>query len=329
MASFRAFRIHKTDGRIQGRFDTVTLDDLTAGDVVVKVRYSTINYKDALGATGRSPILRKYPLAGGIDLAGEVVSSADPRFQPGQPVLVNGCGLSETQDGGYSEYARLQGDWVVPVPAGLTLADTMKIGTAGFTAALAVHRMEQNGQAPSQGPILVNGATGGVGSLAIDMLAGRGYEVVALSGKADADAYLKDIGAARILRRQELNLGSKPMESPLWAGAVDNLGGDVLTWLTRTVQPWGNIASIGLAASHELHTTVMPFILRGVSLRGINSVVVPRELRLAVWQRLASDLKPRHLDRICTKTVDFDALPAQFEAYVQGQVTGRTLVRIA
>lgn len=329
MAPFRAFRIHRNDGRIEARFDTVTLDDLTPGDVVVKVHYSTINYKDALAATGKSPILRKYPLAGGIDLAGEVVSSADPRFQPGQAVLVNGCGLSETQDGGYSEYARLQGDWLVPVPAGLTPADTMKIGTAGFTAALAIHRMEQNGQAPAQGPVLVNGATGGVGSLAIDMLAGRGYEVVALSGKADADAYLKDIGAARILRRQETNLGTKPMESPLWAGAVDNLGGDVLTWLTRTVQPWGNIASIGLAASHELHTTVMPFILRGVSLLGINSVVVPRELRLAVWQRLATDLRPRHLDRICTKTVAFDALPDQFEAYVQGRVTGRTLVRIA
>jgi len=329
MQPFRAYRIHRIDGRITARFDQVGLDDLTPGDVIVRVHYSTINFKDALAATGKSPILRKYPLAGGIDLAGEVVSSGDPRFTPGQPVLVNGCGLSETQDGGYSEYSRLQGDWVIPVPAGMSLADTMKIGTAGFTAALAIHRMEQNGQAPANGPILVNGATGGVGSLAINMLAGRGYEVVALSGKSEADGYLRDIGAARVLRRQEVNLGSKPMESPLWAGAVDNLGGDVLTWLTRTVQPWGNIASIGLAASHELHTTVMPFILRGVSLLGINSVATPRDVRLAVWQRLATDLKPSKLDRICHRTVAFDELPAQFDDYIQGKVTGRALVTIS
>ena len=329
MQAFRAYRIHRNDGRIAARFDTVTLDDLTPGEVVVKVHYSTINFKDALAATGKSPILRKYPLAGGIDLAGEVVSSGDARFTPGQPVLVNGCGLSETQDGGYSEYARLQGDWVIPVPAGLSLGDTMKIGTAGFTAALAIHRMEQNGQKPSNGPILVNGATGGVGSLAIDMLAGRGYEVVALSGKADADDYLKAIGAARILRRQDLNLGSKPLEAVQWAGAIDNLGGDVLTWLTRTVDFWGNIASIGLAASHELHTTVMPFILRGVNLLGINSVSTPRDVRLAVWNRLATDLKPARLDRICHKTVRFDDLPGQFDDYIQGKVTGRALVAIA
>ena len=329
MQSFRAYRIHRTDGRIEARFDTVTLDDLTPGEVVVRVRFSTINFKDALAATGKSPILRKYPLAGGIDLAGEVVSSSDARFKPGQAVLVNGCGLSETQDGGYAEYSRLQGDWVIPVPAGLTLADTMKIGTAGFTAALAVHRMEQNGQQPSGGPVLVNGATGGVGSLAINMLAGRGYEVVALSSKADADEYLKAIGAARILRRQDLNLGAKPLEAAQWAGAIDNLGGDVLTWLTRTVDYGGNIASIGLAASHELHTTVMPFILRGVNLLGINSVATPREVRLAVWQRLATDLKPVQLDRICSRTVQFDELPAQFADYIHGRVTGRTLVQVA
>jgi NADPH2:quinone reductase len=329
MQPFRAYRIHRSDGRIAARFDQVTLDDLTPGEVVVKVRYSTINFKDALAATGKSPILRKYPLAGGIDLAGEVVSSSDSRFAPGQAVLVNGCGLSETQDGGYSEYSRLHGDWVIPVPVGMGLADTMKIGTAGFTAALAIHRMEQNGQAPGKGPVLVNGATGGVGSLAINMLAGRGYEVVALSGKAEADGYLRDIGAARVLRRQEINLGSKPLEAVQWAGAIDNLGGEVLTWLTRTVDFWGNIASIGLAASHELHTTVMPFILRGVNLLGINSVATPRDVRLAVWQRLATDLRPAKLDRICQRTVSFDELPAQFDDYIHGKVTGRTLVAIA
>jgi NADPH2:quinone reductase len=244
-------------------------------------------------------------------------------------VLVTGCGLSETQDGGYAEYSRLQGDWVIPLPNGLSDADAMKVGTAGFTAALAIHRMEHNGLSPAKGPVVVTGATGGVGSLAINMLAGRGYEVVAVSGKPDADAYLREIGAAKILRRQELDLGSKPMEAAQWAGAIDNVGGEVLTWLTRTAQYDGNIASIGLAGSHELHTTVMPFILRGVNLLGINSVATPRPVRLDVWHRIATDLRPAALDRIAHKTVTFDELPQQFDDYIKGRVTGRTIVQIA
>jgi NADPH2:quinone reductase len=329
MPAFRAYRIHRADGKIAGRFDQVTLDDLTPGDVVVRVNYSCINYKDALAATGTAPILRKYPLAGGIDLAGEVVSSADPRHAPGQRVLVTGCGLSETQDGGYAEYARLQGDWVIPLPQGMSEQDAMRLGTAGFTAALAIHRMEHNGQAPAKGPIVVTGATGGVGSLAINMLAGRGYEVVAVSGKPEADEYLRGLGAVRVLRRQELDLGSKPMEAVQWAGAIDNVGGELLTWLTRTVDFWGNIASIGLAGSHELKTTVMPFILRGVNLLGINSVATPRDVRLAVWERIATDLRPAKLDRIADRLVTFDELPAQFDDYIKGRVTGRTVVRIS
>jgi NADPH2:quinone reductase len=296
--------------------------------VVVRVSCSDINYKDALAATGQGRILRRYPLVGGIDFAGEVVSSADARYAPGQKVLVTGCGLSETHDGGYAEFARVQGDWVIPVPAGLTELDAMKLGTAGFTAALAIHQMERNGQKPANGPVVVTGATGGVGSLAIDMLAGRGYEVVAVSGKKEAEPYLREIGAARVLVRQEIDLGSRPMEKATWAGAIDNLGGPVLTWLTRTVDQWGNIASVGLASSHELVTTVMPFILRGVNLLGINSVLTPRELRLEVWRRLATDLKPARLDRITTRVVGFDELPAQFDDYIQGRVTGRTVVRI-
>jgi NADPH2:quinone reductase len=329
MKPFRAYRIHRTDGRIEPRFEQITLDDLTPGDVVVRVRYSDINYKDALAATGTAPILRKYPLAGGIDLAGDVVSSADPRYSPGQAVLVTGCGLGETQDGGYSEYARVQGDWVIPLPPGLGDLDAMRLGTAGFTAALAIHQMERNGQVPGKGPIVVTGATGGVGALAINMLAGRGYEVVALTGKSDADDFLRDIGATRILRRQELNLGAKPLEAVQWAGAIDNLGGDVLTWLTRTVDFWGNIASIGLAGGTDLHTTVMPFILRGVNLLGINSVATPRDVRLEVWHRMATDLRPARLDRISSRIVAFDDLPSQFGAYMQGRVTGRTVVKIS
>jgi NADPH2:quinone reductase len=325
---FTAFRIHRIDGRITARFDQITLDDLTAGDVVVRVSHSDINYKDALAATGRAAILRRYPLVGGIDLAGEVVSSADPRYEPGQKVLVTGCGLSETFDGGYAEYARLQGDWIIPLPEGFSEHDAMKLGTAGFTAALAIHRMEHNGQAPGKGPIVVTGATGGVGSIAINMLAGRGYEVVAVSGKPEADDYLTALGAAHILRRQQIDLGSKPMEAVQWAGAIDNVGGDLLTWLTRTVDLWGNIASIGLAGSHVLNTTVMPFILRGVNLLGINSSATLRETRLVVWQRIATDLRPTRLDLIAQRTVPFAELPAQFDDYLQGRVTGRTVVRI-
>jgi NADPH2:quinone reductase len=328
MNAFRAFRIHELDGRVVARFESIGLDDLAAGEVVVRVRYSSINYKDALAATGAGRILRRYPLVGGIDLAGEVVSSSDARFRPGDPVLVTGCGLSETHDGGYAEYARLKAEWVVPLPAGMGLDDAMRIGTAGYTAALAIHRLEQNGQTPQQGPIVVTGASGGVGSLAIDLLAGRGYEVVALSGKPAADEYLASIGAARILRRGAIDLGRRPLEAAQWAGAIDNLGGEVLTWLTRTVDFFGNIASIGLGASPELHTTVMPFILRGVSLLGINSVANPRALRLKVWQRLATDLRPRHLGRISSRTIGFEALPAAFADYLAGRVLGRTLVRI-
>ena len=329
MTPFRAYRIHEIERRIVARFDELTLDDLGPGDVVVRVEYSDINYKDALAATGAGRILRRYPLVGGIDLAGVVVGSRDPRYTAGQQVLVTGCGLSETHDGGYAEYARVSGEWVIPLPAGMSTMDAMKIGTAGFTAALAVHQMEHNGQAPHNGPVVVTGATGGVGSIAINMLAGRGYEVVAVSGKPEADDYLLELGAARILRRQEIDPGTRPMEKALWAGAVDNVGGDLLAWLTRTVDQWGNIASVGLAGGPELKTTVMPFILRGVNLLGINSVLTPRATRLAVWSRIAGDLRPAKLDRICTKVVPFADLPAYFDDYLQGRVTGRTVVKIA
>jgi acrylyl-CoA reductase (NADPH) len=326
MEGFRAFRIHQQG---DSRLETIGLDSLSDGDVVVRVRYSTINYKDALAATGAGKILRRYPLVGGIDLSGEVETSTDPAFSHGQKVLVNGTGLSETHDGGYAEYARLQADQLVPIPEGLDEFQVMAIGTAGYTAALAIHRMEQNGQRPELGEIVVTGATGGVGSLAIDMLAGRGYEVAAVTGKESATEYLRKLGAARVLLRDKIDLGKRPMEEAQFAGAIDNVGGELLTWLTRTMSFWGNIASIGLAASPELKTTVMPFILRGVSLLGINSVYTPRAMRLQVWQRLASDLKPRHLDSIVTRTIDFDALPTAFDAYLKGSVVGRTVVRIA
>ena len=328
MKAFKAFRIHERDGRIAAGFEQMDVAALTPGDVVIRVRYSSINYKDALAATGAGRILRKYPLNGGIDLSGEVVASTDARYQPGQQVLVTGCSLSETVDGGYAEIARIAGDSVIALPQGIDLQQAMALGTAGFTAALAIHRMEHNGQTPARGPIVVTGATGGVGSIAVDLLAGRGYEVVAVSGKPEADDHLKSLGAKRILRRQEIDVGKRPMEAVLFAGAIDNVGGELLTWLTRTVDFWGNIASIGLAASPKLETTVLPFILRGINLLGINSSATPRNVRLDVWKRLASDLRPRHFDRLVTRTIGFDELPAAFDDYIKGRVVGRTVVKI-
>lgn len=325
---FTAFRIHKTDKGISSGFEQVKLDDLTAGEVVIKVAYSDINYKDALAATGKGRILRTYPLVGGIDLSGVVVSSADLRYQSGDKVLVCGAQLSELYDGGYSEYARVKADSIVNLPDGMSLRDVMALGTAGYTAALAIQRMEDNGQLPERGPIVVTGATGGVGSFAINMLSNIGYEVVAFTAKTEQEHYLKALGASRLINRLELEMGNKPLENAQWGGAIDNVGGDTLAWLTRTTHIWGNIASIGLAGGYKLESTVMPFILRGVSLLGINSVEMPLSVRAQGWQRLASDLKPTKLDLISPTTIKFSDLPQAFGAYVEGTVTGRTVVEI-
>lgn len=313
---------------IAARFETLALTDLSPGDVVIDVEYSDINYKDALAATGAGKILRRHPLVGGIDLAGVVRESADARYRAGDAVLVTGSGLSETRDGGYSEVARAEGDSVIPMPRGLDSFRAMALGTAGFTAALAIHRMEHNGQSPERGPILVTGATGGVGSLAVDMLAGRGYEVIALTGKADSAEYLKSLGASKVMLRQELPAGGRPLETVRYAGVIDNVGGALLAGLLPQVDFWGNVASIGLAGGAKLETTVMPFILRGVNLLGINSSATRREERLAVWARIAGDCAPRHLDRIVTRTIGFAELPDAFQAYIDGKVTGRTVVKI-
>ncbi|MCP5150011.1 MAG: oxidoreductase [Ectothiorhodospiraceae bacterium] len=328
MEPFRAFRVHESDGAVDARLERISLDDLNPGEVVIRAVWSDVNYKDALAATGKGKIMRRFPMVGGIDVAGYVHASDDPAFSPGDPVVVTGCGLSEEHDGGFAEYVRVPADFLVPLPAGLDLRESMALGTAGFTAALAIDRMEHNGQTPAAGPVLVNGATGGVGSFAIDMLAGLGYQVVAFTGKRTADDYLRGLGATEIRYRSEEKLGTRPLERALWAGAVDNVGGDELGWLTRTTMPFGNIASVGLAGGIKLETTVMPFILRGVNLLGINSVLVPRALRMRAWERLGGDLKPRHLDRIVTRTVDLDGLPGVFDAFIAGEVTGRTLVRI-
>ncbi len=331
MEPFRSYRINQVaDGdrkKISANFEQMSIDDLTEGDVVIRTSYSTINFKDALAATGKGKILRRYPLNGGIDLAGTVASSRDARYREGDQVLVCGCGLSEIHDGGYSEYARLPGDCIVPMPSGITQYDAMAIGTAGFTAAIAVIRMEDNGQVPERGPIVVTGATGGVGSFAINMLSNIGYSVTAFSGKPQFDGYLKDLGATDIVDRHTVEMGTRPLESAVWGGAVDNVGGDTLNWLTRTVRPWGNIASIGLAGGIGLNSTVMPFIIRGVSLLGINSIEMPREVRDLAWQRLSGDLSPK-LDSIVKSVVEFDDLPSAFDQFMEGTVVGRVVVKV-
>jgi len=326
--SFSALRIHQRAGRVEARLESLALADLSAGDVLIRVAYSGINYKDALAASGAGRILRRYPLIGGIDLAGTVEQSQVPEYRPGDAVLVTGCGLSETRDGGYAAFARVPAEAVVPMPAGLTAASSMAIGTAGFAAARAVMRMQANGQTPSLGPVVVTGASGGVGSLAIDLLAGLGYEVVAVSGKRAAQDYLRELGAAHVLLREELVLGTQPLESARWGGAIDNVGGETLSWLLRSTREQGNVAAVGMAASAQLASSIMPFILRGVSLLGVNSASLPRAPRLATWARLATDLKPRHLERIAARQVGLAQLPGEFADYLAGRVTGRTLVRL-
>jgi len=303
-------------------------NELPGGEVSIRAEWSSVNYKDALAATGAGKIIREFPLVGGIDVAGTVGSSSDPRLAEGDAVLVTGYDLGVAHDGGYAERVRVPAEWVVPVPDGLSTFQAMVLGTAGLTAAICIQRMEDNGQQPEQGPVAVTGATGGVGSIAVDILAGLGYEVTALSRKSDQHARLRELGASEILDPTMLDLGTHPLENGIWAGAIDNVGGDLLAWLTRTTKPWGNIASVGLAGGAELHTTVMPFILRGVSLLGVTSSGCPTALRHRLWKRLATDLRPRHLDSLVSEIVGLDDLPRVFDAMLQGKTHGRTVVRI-
>ncbi len=326
--SFSAFRIHADRGSYRSGIEKLQLGDLSPGEVVIKVAYSSVNYKDALAGTGKGKILRESPLVGGIDVAGHVVESSDAKFKEGDAVLVTGCGLSETRDGGYAQYARLESKWVIALPKGLTPREAMVLGTAGFTAGLSLHRMQQNGQVPSMGPIVVTGATGGVGSLAIDILTRAGYEAHAISGKLEHFDDLIALGAKQCISRKDLYWGQRPLETSRWAGAIDNVGGEMLSGLTRVIHPYGNIASCGLAADAALATTVMPFILRGVSLLGIASAGTARDVRDAVWERLAGEWKPAHLDRIATREVGLDGLPGVFETMLAGGSFGRTVVAL-
>lgn len=327
MDKFKAFRIFNDDNKVAGRVVETSLDDLAPGEVVLKTACSSVNYKDALAGTGTGgKIIRKYPLTGGIDAAGTVVSSSDPRFREGDEVICTSYDMGVAHDGGYSEYCRVKADWVVPLPKGLTLQESMALGTAGYTAGLAVELLELNGMSPRNGKVLVNGATGGVATLAIDMLSANGYEVTALTGKESEQGFLKALGAREVLLRQSLEMGTKPLEKSLWAAAFDSVGGDQLAWLTRTMNTEGLIASFGNAGGIALNTTVLPFILRGIRLIGINTATNPMPERRKVWERLGSDLKPRHLGKIAY-TIGFDELPAQFEKLLKGGARGRAVVK--
>ena len=330
MEKFKAYRLSEADKKVSAQFVECTLDDLDPGELVVRVAYSDVNYKDALAATGKGRILLRPECIGGIDLAGTVVSSSVPQFAKGDAILAVGHLLGVKHHGGYAEYARIPAAWAVKLPKGMTLWDAMAFGTAGYTAGLAIVKMELNGLKPANGPVVVDGATGGVGSIALAALARLGYEVTALTGKESEAGWLKQLGAKDILLRQSLDLSKiRPLDKSTWAGAVDNLGGDVLAWMASTMKFNGVIASIGLAASPGLQTTVLPFILRGASLLGINSTDAPSpELEREVWGRLATDMRPPMLKDMA-RTVPFADLPKVFDDFIDARVTRRVVVDLA
>ena len=329
MEKFKAYRLREADRKVTAAFEQMSIDELDKGEVVIRVAYSDVNYKDALAATGKGRIIRRFPCVGGIDLSGTVVESSDARFAKGDAVIATSYDIGVAHDGGYAEYARIPADWVVKMPRGLNLAEAMALGTAGYTAALGVVRMEQVGLKPGNGPVIVSGATGGVGSISIDILSRLGYHVVALTGKENEGDYLKAIGAKEVKLRQSLDLAKiKSLEAATWAGAVDNLGGEVLAWMAASMLQGGAIASIGLAASMSLNTSVAPFILRGVSLLGIDSGYTPMPLREEVWRRLATDMKPAHLQTM-VRTIAFDELPTVFDDFINAKIRGRIVVDLS
>lgn len=328
MEKFKAYRVFNDNDRIAGRLVELGPEDLSAGEVVFRTAYASVNYKDALAATGSGgKIIRKYPLVPGIDAAGTVTTSADARFKPGDEVICTSYDFGVSHDGGYAESCRVPAGWVVPLPKGLNLLEAMTLGVAGYTAGLALDLLQLNGLQPGNGKVLVNGATGGVATLAIDMLARLGYEVVAVTGKEAEREFLKSLGAAEVLSRQKLEMGSRPLEKPQWAAAFDSVGGEHLAWLTRTMQPGGLIASFGNAGGIEFKTTVLPFILRGVRLIGVDSGYTPMPVRRRIWDRLAGELKPRHLAAIGS-VITLADLPAYFQRMLDGKIRGRAVVRM-
>ena len=325
---FKCFRVDQEDDKIVSGLQSISMDDINLGEITLKTEYSSINYKDALAATGKGKILRSFPLIGGVDVAGEVVESDDPRFDPGDKVIAACSGLSETNDGGYSEYARINSEAAIELPKQMDTRTAMAIGTAGFAAGLAIFKMKLNKQTPEMGPIVVTGATGGVGSIAIDMLSSSGFETTAITRKKTHDEYLKTIGTTNIVCLEEMELGERPLEKAQFGGGIDNVGGDLLSWVLRSTVPEGNVASIGLAADFKLPTNVMPFILRGVNLLGVNSTTLPNAVKQEVWDDIANNMSPQKIDQIVTKEVTLEELPDQFQAFIEGSIVGRVLVKV-
>ncbi|QWT22240.1 acryloyl-CoA reductase [Bacillus sp. NP157] len=328
MTQLKAFRINNDASGYRGAVETMDIDALSPGEILVKAEWSSVNYKDALAGTGKGKILRQYPLNGGIDVAGTVVASTDPSFREGDKVLATGSGLSETRDGGYAEYVRLPGSVTIPLPAALTTREAMVLGTAGFTAALALLRMLDNRQRPDMGPIAITGATGGVGMLGVDIFSKAGFEVHAVSGKPEHFDFLRTIGASQCIDRHQLAFSGKPMDSAKYGGMLDNVGGTMLAGFLPLIAPYGNAAICGLAGSPELPTTVMPFIIRGVSVLGVASAGTARDIRDEVWHRLGGAWKPRHLEEVCTREVALGDVASVFETMLSGGSFGRTVVRI-
>lgn len=327
-SDFRALVIIKDDQGYRCEDRRITDADLMDGDVTVRVSHSTVNYKDGLAITGKSPVVRKFPLVPGIDFAGTVESSADARYKPGDQVILTGWGVGEVHSGGYAEKARVKGDWLVPLPAGMTAAQAMAIGTAGFTAVQSVMALERHGMTPDRGPAIVTGASGGVGSVAVIMLAKLGWHVIASTGRMEEAGYLKSLGAAEVIDRAELSGPARPLNKERWAAGVDSVGSHTLANVLSMTRENGAIAACGLAQGMDLPTTVAPFILRGVALLGVNSVPLPRPARLEVWKRAAADLDMATL-AATTRMIGFDEIVPTAKAILEGKVRGRTVVAIA
>jgi putative YhdH/YhfP family quinone oxidoreductase len=324
---YRAYRVFEGGQFGEGRLTTIGVEALDVGNVTVRALFASVNYKDALTALGKAKVAMRFPLTAGIDLCAEVLHSEDARYVPGDVVLVHGFGIGADHDGGYQTVARFPADWLIKLPAGLTAYESMAIGVAGYTSALSIDLMELNGLSPEKGPVLINGATGGAASIAIDILAARGYDVVALSGKPDAAAYLRGLGAKEVIDRHTYPFGTRALEKPQWQGAIDSVGGEQLAWLARSMRNDGVIAAFGNAGGIEFKGSVLPFILRGVRLIGVNANS-PLALRTRIWQRLATDLRPRHLAQIARR-IRLDDLPQAFEDLYAARVTGRMVVDFA
>jgi alcohol dehydrogenase len=328
MTNFKAFWVEKTDDGVAHSVIERSTDDLPEGELLVKVAYSSLNYKDAMSAKGLPGVTRNYPHTPGIDAAGVIVESTDSGFAEGDEVIVIGYDLGMNTAGGYGQYIRVPANWAVKMPAGLDAREAMIIGTAGFTAALCVDKIEQMGAQPSDGPVVVTGATGGVGSVAVALLAKLGYDVVASSGKAEKDDYLKSLGAGSVISRADLSEENKrPMAAETWAHGIDTVGGEILSNVIKGLKYSGSVAICGLVASPAFSTTVLPFILRNVNVLGVDSVELPLAKKQEIWHRLATDLKPDALDKMTTE-VALDGLSDVIDSIIQGGVSGRTLVKL-